>query len=142
MGGVNTNRHYARTMGFGYFNDAKGQIEITHPLLQGGIVCLLTQNPCSQLKLPIGRGLLPPRCPHRRLHRGLARRQIRSRTHHRHRLRMDHLRRRHANRRPELGLDVLCACLERDRDGDLVRHHAGLGDGDFESYVAWGVYRH
>lgn len=39
MGGVNTNRHYARTMGFGYFNDAKGQIEITHPLLQGGIVC-------------------------------------------------------------------------------------------------------
>ncbi|KAI5451059.1 hypothetical protein NCC49_002547 [Naganishia albida] len=40
MGGVNTNRHYARTMGFGYFSEEKGQVEVTHPLLQGGIVAV------------------------------------------------------------------------------------------------------
>lgn len=51
MGGVNTNRHYARTMGFGYFSEEKGQVEVTHPLLQGGIVSRSVSllNSCSYL---------------------------------------------------------------------------------------------
>lgn len=38
MGGVNGNRNYATTMGFGYFDDATGIVQVTKPLLQGGIV--------------------------------------------------------------------------------------------------------
>ncbi|KAJ9098324.1 hypothetical protein QFC19_006448 [Naganishia cerealis] len=40
MGGVNTNRSYASLMGFGHYNETKGQVEISHPLLQGGIVAV------------------------------------------------------------------------------------------------------
>lgn len=38
MGGVNGNRNYASTMGFGAFDDATGIVAINKPLLQGGIV--------------------------------------------------------------------------------------------------------
>lgn len=38
MGGVNTNRHYARTMGFGDYDEHEGVVTIAKPLLQGGIV--------------------------------------------------------------------------------------------------------
>lgn len=55
---------------------------------------------------------------------------------------MDHLWRRHSDVCPELGVDVLCAGIEWDRDGNLVCDYAGLGDGDFESHVKRGVYRH
>jgi MFS family permease len=42
MGGVNTNRNYATTMGFGFFDESRDQVNVTHPLLQGGIVSLLS----------------------------------------------------------------------------------------------------
>ena len=38
MGGVNTTRSYAEIMGFGYYNEALGEVTITNSLLQGGIV--------------------------------------------------------------------------------------------------------
>lgn len=38
MGGVNNNRDYATTMGFGTWVD--GAVQVNHPLLQGGIVSL------------------------------------------------------------------------------------------------------
>lgn len=38
MGGVNGNRDYARTMGFGDWDESKGLVNVTKPLLQGGIV--------------------------------------------------------------------------------------------------------
>jgi MFS family permease len=38
MGGVNTTRHYATTMGFGEWDTEAGLVRITRPLLQGGIV--------------------------------------------------------------------------------------------------------
>lgn len=38
MGGVNGNRNYASTMGFGSFDDQTGIVAINKPLLQGGIV--------------------------------------------------------------------------------------------------------
>lgn len=38
MGGVNGNRDYARTMGFGVWDEPKGLVDVTRPLLQGGIV--------------------------------------------------------------------------------------------------------
>ncbi len=40
MGGVNNDRNYARTMGFGDYDDLKQGVNVTRPLLQGGIVCL------------------------------------------------------------------------------------------------------
>ena len=40
MGGVNTNRDYARTMGFGKWNEEKDTVDVTHALLKGGIVSL------------------------------------------------------------------------------------------------------
>ena len=40
MGGVNTNRDYARTMGFGTYSEEKDTVEVQHALLKGGIVCL------------------------------------------------------------------------------------------------------
>jgi len=40
MGGVNNDRNYARTMGFGDYDASKQGINVTRPLLQGGIVCL------------------------------------------------------------------------------------------------------
>ncbi len=38
MGGVNGNRNYARTMGFGDWDESKGLVNVAKPLLQGGIV--------------------------------------------------------------------------------------------------------
>lgn len=38
MGGVNGNRSYAETMGFGTWNADKGLVDVNKPLLQGGIV--------------------------------------------------------------------------------------------------------
>ena len=38
MGGVNGNRHYARTMGFGDWDERAGLVHVARPLLQGGIV--------------------------------------------------------------------------------------------------------
>ena len=40
MGGVNGNRNYASIMGFGHFDDASGIVQVTKPLLQGGIVSI------------------------------------------------------------------------------------------------------
>ncbi|MCJ1475719.1 hypothetical protein MMC13_004382 [Lambiella insularis] len=40
MGGVNTNRSYASTMGFGHYDDATGSVMVDKPLLQGGIVAV------------------------------------------------------------------------------------------------------
>lgn len=39
MGGVNTARHYAETMGFGHWDEEQGVVVVDKPLLQGGIVC-------------------------------------------------------------------------------------------------------
>lgn len=38
MGGVVTNRDYAETMGFGYWDATQNQVQVTRPLLKGGIV--------------------------------------------------------------------------------------------------------
>ena len=38
MGGVNTARDYAETMGFGHWDEQKGLVVVDHSLLQGGIV--------------------------------------------------------------------------------------------------------
>lgn len=38
MGGVNDNRNYARTMGYGDFDPSKGLVHVDKTLLQGGIV--------------------------------------------------------------------------------------------------------
>lgn len=38
MGGVNTTRDYATTMGFGEWDETAGLVKVTKPLLQGGIV--------------------------------------------------------------------------------------------------------
>ena len=38
MGGVNTNRNYAETMGFGEWNPKLDEVKINNTLLQGGIV--------------------------------------------------------------------------------------------------------
>ena len=38
MGGVNGNRNYASTMGFGSFDAKSGIVAVAKPLLQGGIV--------------------------------------------------------------------------------------------------------
>ena len=38
MGGVNGNRDYARTMGFGDYNPTTGIVDVHKSLLQGGIV--------------------------------------------------------------------------------------------------------
>ena len=40
MGGVNTARDYASTMGFGHWNPSQGIVVVDDPLLQGGIVCI------------------------------------------------------------------------------------------------------
>jgi len=40
MGGVNTNRNYAKTMNFGYFDDKSGLVQVTNPLKQGGITAV------------------------------------------------------------------------------------------------------
>ncbi|KAK3721478.1 hypothetical protein LTR37_003034 [Vermiconidia calcicola] len=40
MGGVNTARHYAKTMGFGHYDEAEGLVVVDKPLLQGGIVAV------------------------------------------------------------------------------------------------------
>lgn len=38
MGGVNGNRNYAETMGFGHWDEGKGLVVVDKTLLQGGIV--------------------------------------------------------------------------------------------------------
>ena len=38
MGGVNTNRNYAETMGFGHWDEQSGLVKVDRSLLQGGIV--------------------------------------------------------------------------------------------------------
>ncbi|KAL8825707.1 MAG: hypothetical protein Q9191_004248 [Dirinaria sp. TL-2023a] len=40
MGGVNGTRHYAETMGFGYWDASKGLVHVSKPLLEGGIVAV------------------------------------------------------------------------------------------------------
>ncbi|TKX22683.1 sugar transporter-like protein 19 [Elsinoe australis] len=40
MGGVNTTRDYATTMGFGEWDETAGLVKVTKPLLQGGIVAV------------------------------------------------------------------------------------------------------
>ena len=40
MGGVNTARDYANTMGFGHWDPSQGIVVVDDPLLQGGIVCI------------------------------------------------------------------------------------------------------
>lgn len=40
MGGVNTTRHYAHTMGFGHWDEAEQIVKVDKPLLQGGIVAV------------------------------------------------------------------------------------------------------
>ena len=40
MGGVNNDRSYAETMGFGYYDEKQLAVNVTKPLLQGGIVSL------------------------------------------------------------------------------------------------------
>ncbi|KAF6222276.1 hypothetical protein HO133_001362 [Letharia lupina] len=40
MGGVNGNRNYASTMGFGMYDEKQGLVTIQHPLLQGGIIAV------------------------------------------------------------------------------------------------------
>lgn len=42
MGGVNTTRHYAETMGFGHWDAGESVVVVDKPLLQGGIVRGLT----------------------------------------------------------------------------------------------------
>lgn len=129
MGGVNTNRSYASTMGFGYFDESRGQVEVTHPLLQGGIVSRpVTKTKIASEAFIPGCGLLSSGCPHRCLYRRLARRQVWKSQDHRHRICMDHLWRRDANRSAKLRLDVLCSSLKWNRDWYPVRHHTGLGD--------------
>jgi len=41
MGGVNNDRSYATTMGFGYYDDKAQGVNVTRTLLQGGIVSLI-----------------------------------------------------------------------------------------------------
>ena len=38
MGGVNTTQNYAKLMGFGYYDENTQLVQVTKPLLQGGIV--------------------------------------------------------------------------------------------------------
>jgi hypothetical protein len=38
MGGVNTTQNYAKLMGFGYYDKNTQLVQVTKPLLQGGIV--------------------------------------------------------------------------------------------------------
>jgi hypothetical protein len=40
MGGANTARNYADTMGFGHWDEATGQAKADHTLLEGGIVSI------------------------------------------------------------------------------------------------------
>ena len=44
MGGVVTTRHYAETMGFGYWSQSGGEVIVTKPLLKGGIVSPLASR--------------------------------------------------------------------------------------------------
>lgn len=41
MGGVNGNRNYAETMGFGTYNEQNKEVDVHHTLLQGGIVSIV-----------------------------------------------------------------------------------------------------
>ena len=40
MGGVNGQRNYAHTMGFGTWNENTGLVDVNKPLVQGGIVAV------------------------------------------------------------------------------------------------------
>ncbi len=44
MGGVNGNRNYAHTMGFGEYDSVSDLVTINKPLLQGGIVSIYLSN--------------------------------------------------------------------------------------------------
>lgn len=48
MGGVNTNRNYAQTMGFGHYDTKQDLVAVDKPLLQGGIVSLSISKPTPQ----------------------------------------------------------------------------------------------
>lgn len=52
MGGVNGNRNYATTMGFGSWDAATGLVVVERSLLQGGIVRsdLMTVNSSDQYR--------------------------------------------------------------------------------------------
>ena len=67
MGGVNTARDYAETMGFGHWDEEQQSVVVDKPLLQGGIVStnmqpmsLDSNNPLTDPRM-IGCRLLPPR---------------------------------------------------------------------------------
>lgn len=51
MGGVNNNRNYAQTMGFGHYDANKGEVSVDHPLIQGGIVSLRCGRRASSLTI-------------------------------------------------------------------------------------------
>ena len=52
MGGVNTNRDYARIMGFGSWNPDTERVEVHKDLLKGGIVSL--NSMLQQYSLSVG----------------------------------------------------------------------------------------
>ena len=58
MGGVNTNRNYAETMGFGAWDDVKQEVAVSKPLLKGGIVSTCSY-PLETRALRAGLGEIP-----------------------------------------------------------------------------------
>ena len=134
MGGVNGNRDYARTMGFGDFNPISGIVDVKRPLLQGGIVSnpkTLTQvRACVTylVSVALDRSVLPPRHPLRLFLGRLVRRSIRSYLNHCRSLRLGYRRRHPSMLRSKRQLDVLRSCLEWYWDRYLERYNPGLGD--------------
>lgn len=84
MGGVNGNRNYARTMGFGDYSSVSQIVEVKKPLLQGGIVSYFRTPSTLEIRVthlvPVTSdcGLLSPRHPLRRFPRRMVWRSIRS----------------------------------------------------------------
>ena len=133
MGGVNGNRDYARTMGFGDFNSASGIVDVKKPLLQGGIV----SNPkiptlcwaCVTylVSVALDRSLLPSRHSLRLFLRRLVRRSIRSYLNHCRSLHLGYRRRNPSMLRPRRQVDVLRSCPERYWNWYPERHNPCLG---------------
>ena len=70
MGGVNTTRNYAETMGFGRWDVGTGEVTITKPVLQGGIVSAPLVY--ETVLITAERDLLSTRDTGRRFARGMA----------------------------------------------------------------------
>ena len=134
MGGVNGNRDYARTMGFGDFDPTSGIVDVKKPLLQGGIVSK-AQNTYCALGLchlpPDTRGLdcslLSPWHPLRLILRRLVRRSIRSYLDHCRSLRLGYRRRHPSMLRSKRQMDVLRSYPERYWNRYPECHNPGLG---------------